>query len=342
MEIKSILDENNHDMISFFKNNKIKYRRYSLEKCYIMKMKSDDVKEDWHRYLRGLVYNYEEKKILVLPPMKSIEISGYMEEDQVCTELYDGTMINVFYNNDKWNISSRSTIGCNNRWILNKTYKELFEETQEIDYSKLNKEHSYSFVLRNKNNRNISSIDTDEIILVKIYDTVNNCDIEINDNLGFKIPKIYTNWCDVDIMDKRLKGFTYFRDGMRYKWLTLPFKTMKEQKLNINDKSLLYFELCKMAKDSEYLESFPEDSIHFDNAKRFLIDLKNILYDKYFAIYVKKECNFKDINYEYKPLIKDIHMIYKSTGNKIRLHTIENYLRSLPSKKLRFIMNFSK
>ena len=342
MEIKSILDTNNHDMISFFKDNKIKYRKYSLEKCYIMKMKSDDVKEEWHRYLRGLVYNYEEKKILVLPPMKSIEISGYMKEDQVCTELYDGTMINVFYNNDKWNISSRSTIGCNNRWILNKTYKELFEETQGIDYSKLNKEHSYSFVLRNKINRNISPIDSDEIILVKIYDTVNNCDIELNDNLGFKIPKVYTNWCDVDIVDKRLKGFTYFRDGKRYKWLTLPFKTMKEQKLNINDKSLLYFELCKRAKDSEYLEHFPEDSIHFDNAKRFLMDLKNILYDKYFSIYVKKECNFKDINYEYKPLIKDIHMIYKSTGNKIRLHTIENYLRSLPSKKLRFIMNFSK
>lgn len=342
MEIKSILDTNNHDMISFFKNNKIKYRRYSSEKCYIMKMKSDDVKEDWHRYLRGLVYNYEEKKILVLPPMKSIEISGYMREDQVCTELYDGTMINLFYNNDKWNISSRSTIGCNNRWILNKTYKELFEETQEIDYSKLNKEHSYSFVLRNKINRNVSPIDNDEIILVKIYDTVNNCDIELNDNLGFKIPKVYTNRCDVDILDKRLKGFTYFRDGIRYKWLTLPFKTMKEKKLNINDKSLLYFELCKRSKESEYLEDFPEDSIHFDNAKRFLMDLKNILYDKYFSIYVKKECNFKDINYEYKPIIKDIHMIYQSTGNKIRLHTIENYLRSLPSKKLRFIMNFSK
>lgn len=342
MEIKSILDENNHDMISFFKKNKIKYRKYSSDKCYIMKMKSDDVKEEWHRYLRGLVYNYEDKKILVLPPMKAIEINGYMKEDQVCSELYDGTMINVFYNNDKWNISSRSTIGCNNRWILNKTYKELFEETHVIDYSKLNKEHSYSFVLRNKINRNISPIDNDEIILVKIYDTINNCDIELNEDLGFKIPKVYTKWCEVDIVDKRLKGFTYFRDGIRYKSLTIPFKLMREKKPNINDKSLLYFELCKRGKLSEYLEDFPEDSIHFDITKKFLINLKNILYDTYFSIYVKKEKNFKDINYEYKPLIKDIHMIYQSTGNKIRLNTIDNYLRGLPSKKLRFIMNFSK
>ena len=345
MDIKSILDENNHDMISFFKKNQIKYRKYSLEKCYIMKMRSDDVKEEWHRYLRGLVYNYEEKKILVLPPMKAIEISDYMKEDQVCTELYDGTMINVFYNNDKWNVSSRSTIGCNNRWILNKTYKELFEETQAIDYSILNKEHSYSFVLRNKINRNISPIDTNEIILVKVYDTIDNCDIELNENLGFKIPKVYTNCCERstrDVVDKRLKGFTYFREGIRYKWLSLPFKIMKEQKLNINDKSLLYFELCKKGSPSEYLEHFPEDFIHFDNAKRFLMKLKNILYDTYFSIYVKKEINFKDINYEYKPLIKDIHMIYRSTGSKIRLNTIENYLKSLPSKKLKFIMNFSK
>lgn len=342
MNIKNILDDNIDDMISFFKNNKIKYRKYSLEKCYIMKINSDDIKEDWQRNLRGLVYNYEEKKILVSPPLKSTEVEKFVGENIKFTELFDGTMINIFYNNDKWNMSSRSTIGCNNRWTMNKTYKELFEETQEIDYSKLNKDHSYSFVLRNKNNRNISPIDSDEIILVKIYDTVNNCDIELNDNLGFKIPKVYNSINDIDISDNRLKGFTYFKDGIRYKWLTQQFKRMNELKYNTNNKSLLYFELRKNGNLKEYLQYFPEDSDIFSKSKEFFHELKEILYNIYFSIYVKKECNFKDIQYEYKPLIKDIHLIYKSTGYKIRLKTIEDYLHNLPSKRLIFIKNFSK
>ena len=189
MKIKDVLDQNSENFVKFFKENKIKYRKYSQEKCYVLKMSPDDMKEPWHRYLRGLVYNYEEKKICVLPPIKACEIND-MKEGETYTELYDGTMINVFYNNDKWNLSSRSTIGCNNRWILNKTYKDLFEETCNIDYTTLNKNYSYSFVLRNKQNRNISLIDDDEIILVKIYDTVDNCDREVNDSLGFKTPQV--------------------------------------------------------------------------------------------------------------------------------------------------------
>jgi hypothetical protein len=342
MEIKDILDNHSNDMNTFLKKNKIKYRKYSQDKCYIMKINTDDIVEEWQRNLRGLIYNYEEKKILVLPPPKSYEIEGYINDDITFTELFDGTMINIFYNNDKWNISSRSTIGCNNKWIMNKTYKELFEDTHSIEYETLNKNYSYSFVLRNKCNRNISYIENNEIILVKIFDTINLCDIELDDELGFKIPKVYNSMKNIDITDCRIKGFTYTLDNKRYKWLSLSFKRMKELKLNINNKSLMYYELRKNGNLKEYLHYFPEDSDNFSKSRDFFHSLKDKLHDIYFSIYVKKECDFKDINYEYKPLIKEIHQIYLSSGNKIRLKTIEDYLHNLPSKRLVFVMNFSK
>ncbi len=342
MKIEDILHENSDDLISFFKKYNIKYRKYSLEKCYVLKINSDNIIEEWQRYLRGLIYNYEEKRILVLPPVKAYEVANYMDEDFQFTELFDGTMINVFYNNDKWKLSSRSTIGCNNRWLMNKTYKELFEETQNINYESLNKDYSYSFVLRNKNNRNISFIEENEIILVKIYDTNNNCDVELDDSLGFKIPKVYNTMNDIDITDCRIKGVTYMKDNKRYKWLTMSYKYMKELKLNINDKSIMYFELKKNGNLKEYLKYFPEDTESFSNTGNFLLNLRNILYDTYFDVYVKKNKEFKDINYEYKPLIKDIHSIYLSSGEKIRIKTIENYLHKTSSKRLKFIMNYSK
>jgi hypothetical protein len=342
MDIKNILDNHVDDMNTFLKSNKIKYRKYSQEKCYIMKINTDDIVEDWHKYLRGLVYNYEEKKILVLPPPKAEELTGYITDSINFTELFDGTMINLFYNNDKWNLSSRSTIGCNNRWTTDKTYKELFEETQDINYEILDKNYSYSCVLRNKSNRNISFIDKDEIILVKIYDTINSCEIELTENHGFNIPKVYDSMDDIDITDCRIKGFTYTLDDKRYKWLSISFKQMKELKLNINDKSLMYFELRKNGNLKEYLNYFPEDGENFSSSRDFFHNLKVKLYDTYFSLYVKKEIQFKDIKYEYKPLLTDLHKIYLSSKNKIRLNTVEDYLHNLPSKRLVFVMNFSK
>jgi len=342
MDLKDALDNNGGDMVKFFREEKIIYRKYTRENCYILKMNPENITKKWHRDIRGVVYNYEDKKILVLPPSKSYEISDTQLVGDIFTELYDGTMINVFYNNDKWNLSSRSTIGCNNRWLSKSTYKDLFEKTCQIDYNSLNKEYSYSFVLRNKLNRNISWIENDEVILVKVYDTENECEIELKEEWGFKIPKVHDNLNDIDITDHRVKGITYTVDNKRYKWLTTPFKRANEIKLNINDKSLLYFKLRQNGNLKEYLSYFPEDTEVFAKGREFFHRLKQILYDTYFSVYVKKMINFKEVQYEYKPLIREIHKIYILSGNKIRMSTIENYLHNTPSKRLRFIMNFSE
>ncbi len=346
MDGVNILKENNDRLVEFFKENHIQYRKYSQQKCYVLKMnQKNSLSQEWMRYFRGLVYNYEKQMLLVCPPPKSEEVDftvfqSMVNENKIqFTELYDGTMINLFYNNDRWNLSSRSTIGCNNRWLQDMTYKELFDETCTIDYDSLNKEHSYTFVLRNKKNRNISPLLQDEIRLVQIFDTKNCVFIDLYD-LGFTIPQQYTCTDSLESLTIYTKGYTFLFENKRYKWLTPQFKRMKEIKLNVNDKSILYLELRKNGNVKEYLSYFPEDNDIFSKTRETFHDIKNELYNSYLSIYVKKETLFKDANYEYKPLIKDIHNIYRSTGYRIRGKQVEDYLHNLPSKKVKFVMNF--
>ena len=82
---------------------------------------------------RGLVLEKNTNKIVCVPPPKSLDINYYHNkflnndnEGVVIEEFYDGTMINVFYHNNEWLLSTRSYIGAKNYW--NKNSKKSFKD----------------------------------------------------------------------------------------------------------------------------------------------------------------------------------------------------------------------
>ena len=108
--------------------------------------------------------------------MKAFDIneSTLNETPIVVQNLIDGTMINLFYHQNEWIISTRSSIGGYNKW--NQTnFKVLFEESSQglLNYNELDKGISYSFVLLNKKNRNVSAVKTNTILLVDAFDRTN-------------------------------------------------------------------------------------------------------------------------------------------------------------------------
>ena len=74
------------------------------------------------RYCRGAIINTKNNRVVCVPPMKSEEkfeideiINDY-NTDLNYSPLIDGTMINMFFHNDEWVISTRSNIGGKNSW----------------------------------------------------------------------------------------------------------------------------------------------------------------------------------------------------------------------------------
>ena len=95
-------------------------------------------------------------------------------KDLIYEHLIDGTMINLFYANDEWIISTRSEIGGYNKWNNKKSFRQMFDECSQLDYETLDKTMSYSFVMRHTENRNISPIHQNELFLVEVYEYKDN------------------------------------------------------------------------------------------------------------------------------------------------------------------------
>ena len=115
-------------------------------------------------------------------------------------DFIDGTMINVFYdnNNECWEIATKSTIGgnihffndiknysyfenYNNNNTEELTFRNMFFEacnSSNFDLNTLNKEYSYTFILQHPYNRIVTPVSTPVIYLLKVY-KIDNKDFPI-------------------------------------------------------------------------------------------------------------------------------------------------------------------
>ena len=178
MELQKFINDN-EDYIFKFKENKMQVKKYTKLGLVLVKTYSnneyDYENNPWMRYCRGSIINMENNRVVCVPPIKSfqkkeINIDDY-DNTFVFEPLIDGTMINMFYHNDQWMMSTRSSIGAKNSWDEKIKFCELFENINGTDwYSNLNKEKSYSFVLQHRKNRIVSQIMNDNIFLVEVHD----------------------------------------------------------------------------------------------------------------------------------------------------------------------------
>ena len=136
MELQSYITENT-DYLSKFKEHKLYVRKNKQLGICIVKCHYDrtyDYKSNpWMKYCRGAVIDILKNKLVCIPPQKAVDtylidipemlytppnkvigklqdvIDNYSEE-YTYEPLFDGTMVNMFYHNDEWMISTRCSI----------------------------------------------------------------------------------------------------------------------------------------------------------------------------------------------------------------------------------------
>ena len=97
-----------------------------------------------------IYYNQDAKDFLI----KNIEW------EKVIQECFEGTLLSVYFYNDKWNISTRRCIDASNSiWMSNKSYLDMFLECINVSLdeftSYLREENNYYFVLVHYQNKHI-------------------------------------------------------------------------------------------------------------------------------------------------------------------------------------------
>jgi hypothetical protein len=356
MELQNFISST-ENYIQRFKDLTLHVQKYTKLNVLLVKYKKDvsyDLQENpWIRYCRGAVIDTINHKVICIPPPKSdeiIDINEIIQKEDVSTHyeiLIEGTMINMFYHQEEWRMSTRSSIGATNSWDGKMSFKDMVNEIIPFNfYDSLNKDHCYSFVLVHTRNRIVSPIHENSMFLVEQYQIkphIESVKPEQIEGINEKtiISKDYLSNYQGDLYFS-IKGFISKQGEIRSKWINPNYKYVLGLKMKFNDKFLNYIELRQKSLLTEYLRFFPEEK-HIINVYRDSFNnMKQKLYDDYVSMFIRKEITINDIEYPLKPLVYELHSIYKKTKQKITFSTVSDFVHKMPSKKVLFTVSRMK
>jgi hypothetical protein len=384
MDFQNFINKNN-DYIQQLKNLNIIVKKYSHINLIIVKYKKnynyDFLNFPWIKYCKGTIINTKTNKIICLPPLISTTINNDIpfitnlmlgphndndNDNENYQTLIDGTMINVFFHNNEWFISTRSFIGAKNKFSNDISFKSMWDECFH-HYDELNKKHSYSFVIQHINNRNITLHTINKVTLVEEYsfESISNHDplfmapagfspinnitnINLNyHNYSFDVIKSLnkndvTHFNDTSAYPKnfQIKGYTIKNKNIRYNCINPYFNIASQLKGNFNNKLHLFLSLTNNNKLFEYIQFFPEDKQIFHEYKNKITFIINDIYKKYVNMFIHKNINNKNIPYQIKPIVYNIHKKYLNTQNNTSFNSVKKYFYKLPHNKITFIYNY--
>jgi len=161
--------------VKHWRHNDKVYKIIRYNKEYLM----DDLIKSSGLF-RSVIFN--NNRLVSFSPPKSLRpdtfVATYKDQVKQCrAEQYiEGTMINVFYDQDAWEISTRSTVGAKIVFFRNDgnttTFRDMFMDAcnhVNLDFNYLDKTVCYSFILQHPENRIVSPIVEKAIYLAKAY-----------------------------------------------------------------------------------------------------------------------------------------------------------------------------
>lgn len=342
------------DYIDEFKKNKVVFRKYPNLNLMIVKRKfGSEYNEDkpWLNHCRGLVIDYVNNVVVFCPPIKSKEIVDFDDISSLTfdsvSELVDGTMINLFHFNGEWLMSTRSNIGCKNQWQSDISFKDMFDEcSPNFEFSSLDNDYTYSFVMRHKKNRIIIPVEENELYLIEmrkkniVSDLVESEYYKTNKLLAKDNLQKDISWNHSIFNVKYLyKGYSFMQGSTRYKWLTDDSKFIETIKPNTNNHLLNYLQLRKSGHLTNYLKYFPENRHIYDNFRHKVHDLTKQLQHYYRNVFIYKNIEKSDVPYVLKPFVHELHGIYLRDKQGISWEDVKMFIYNLEPKRICFALN---
>ena len=292
---------------------------------------------------------FKNGKLVCFSPPKSISYTEFGEKypitECVVDEFIDGTMINVFFDNDKWVIATRSIVGAECTFYTTKTFHEMFQETN-IDYEVLNKEHCYSFVLQHPENRIVTPITKPALWLIAVYHIhiLGISEVHSSNHGIYVFPTpasyMFTSYAEAEKFVQEqpytFKGLMIKTRGERTKIRNLAYEKVK--KLRGNSSSLLftYLTLRSTEDQAEYEKYFPDNC--FSVYEGQLTKLISILHGLYVECFIKKVKPLREYESQYKKHLYELHMHYlhrlRQEKKYVSKHEVKKYLITLPPAML--------
>jgi hypothetical protein len=328
---------------------------------------------------RSVIHN--EDKILSFSPPKSIEFELFKQQTNITNvdieEYVEGTMINMFWNETEWIISTKNKIGAKTYYFTNnlqsptQTFHDLFYDFVNsyddfFDYfNNLPKNYSYTFVLQHIKNRIVTPFIYNKLYLVSIYETNEFCvnRVPLTDELKNNLPQYLSyplkyeckTWDDITILVNYLfnsyKSFfkvgLFFTDrtrNIRSKIRNIYYEEIKKLRGNQPKLKYTYLQLRLNKNIKKYLNYYPEHKMMFDMYRDEITQFIKNLYVNYVKCYIKKENKLKKFDFEYRKFMYDLHQLYlnelKCNNKKINYYIVYNFFNKQHPSVIMFSLNY--
>jgi len=391
-----------------FNNSVYSIVKYNKETLKTLEKNNIDEFNELAKY-RSVIL--KDNKVVAFSPPKSINFDLFKNKYNEVSESWvedfiDGTMINVFFDtlNQVWEIATRSTVGANiiffndvkNYKYFNKnqtnntentssnffqnyhnsTFRTLFFEAcnaNNFNLNTLDRRYTYSFVLQHPINRIVTPTNMPMLYLVKIYEIVNNHDLNVpvvinelnlqnfialppyiflNTNIKFVNKYPISSYDDVEnyynnseIPYYCVGCMIYNNDGSRTKIRNNNYENVR--KLRGNQPKLQYNYLClkQENKVKEFLHYYPEHNVIFNKFKNLVYNYTNELFINYISCFIRKEKPLKEYEFQYKNHMYKLHEKFKlelKPNNKaIDKKFVIDYVNTLHPAQQMFIINYN-
>tara|TARA_B110000114_G_C15067515_1_gene388143 strand:+ start:101 stop:1414 length:1314 start_codon:yes stop_codon:yes gene_type:complete len=331
------------------------------------------------KFCRGLILEAGTGMPICVPPEKSMNFANFLQligddewKDVVIEAFPDGTMINVFNYDGKWNISTRSKIGAHCRFFGNKFFNEMFDEAAGfLDYKLLNPDLTYSFVLQHPDNRIVTKFKKAGIVLVQVRKQYEIIPLEgivselKEKGLELSIPEVYVHH-NLESVIKQLTDMPFGEQGLVFKYNGVRSKLRNEKYSHVKilhgnnwNEIHTYLEARQTGKVKQLLVYYPEYQEQFNEWNEDIKKMTGSLYHCYINRFVHKTIDWKMIPFELRTHVSEIHEKFKEEKTKetayynkyrkpvdqkfrVNFDFVKNHFNNLPIKRIIWIVNFKK
>ena len=290
-----------------------------------------------------------------------------MRNDCRVEEFVEGTMINLFYDEDvdKWEIASKTTVGANVTFFKDSpSFNELFYEICNelaIDFNNFSKDYCYSFVMQHPNNKFVIPIVFKRLYLIAAYKICQDSVVEvprvnlraIMDFKNISIPQQFTFNLYQDLINAYgtlnvnydVMGVVIrHKNGGRSKIRNPNYEYIKQIRGNNSKLQFQYLSLRKQGIVKEYLRYFPENKQQFMLYRKQLYEYTENLHTNYVTCFIKKQKGLKEFSPQFKSHMFSLHKYYltiRENKGYINKNIVINYINNLHPAQIMYVLNYN-
>jgi hypothetical protein len=287
------------------------------------------------------------------------QLNELIKNDSITVEYCeDGTIIRLYYYNDKWYTSTTKCIDASiSFWSSSKSFNELFWDLfDKNDLENLDKNSTYFFILLHKENRIVVKHKKNALIYVskvnnKTQIEDNEFVFEKNQNIKMKeyinkneFQSIINSNKPFDLSNKRgivirVKDINTNISSI-YKIDFESYKIIKDIRGNVAEIRLRYIELLNKPESLELLEKiYKEYQFTFAFIKASILKLVKTIHRLYIKSHVKHEIQIGEDHIYYRTL-RQLHAQYKNTNTPIRFEDVYNKIVNLDKHVIKRFLNW--